>query len=248
MASAATPAPDLATRISVGSAALLGACWVAIHLVGIFAVDLAVAPWWGVVPLVLAQAWLSTGLFIVAHDCMHGSFAPGRPALNRAVGRFCLMIYAGLDYDRLLPAHHKHHSHVGTADDPDFHAPDPTKPLPWLISFFHGYYTHAQLLRITLAACVWMLLGAQLLNIAVFWAVPALLALGQLFYFGTFLPHRHAEAFADHHNARSTRLPHWASALTCFHFGGYHHEHHLHPRLPWWALPGARLAERDANT
>ncbi|MFG6592769.1 fatty acid desaturase [Sulfitobacter sp. 1A12157] len=30
--------------------------------------------------------------------------------------------------------------------------------------------------------------------------------------------------------------------LTCFHFGGFHHEHHLHPAVPWWALPKTRVA------
>ena len=29
--------------------------------------------------------WLNVGLFIVAHDCMHGSLAPGFPGINRFV-------------------------------------------------------------------------------------------------------------------------------------------------------------------
>ena len=32
------------------------------------------------VALIAAQLWLYTGLFIVAHDTMHGSFAPGNDA------------------------------------------------------------------------------------------------------------------------------------------------------------------------
>ena len=63
----------------------------------------------------------------------------------------------------------------------------------------------------------------------------------QLFYFGTFLPHRHLPAngspmFADHHRTRSNGYGTLMSLLTCFHFG-YHHEHHLHPGEPWWRLP-----------
>ena len=36
------------------------------------------------------------------------------------------------------------------------------------------------------------------------------------------------------------------SLLTCYHFGGYHHEHHLHPGVPWWRLPGTRARAKDA--
>jgi len=86
-----------------------------------------------------------------------------------------------------------------------------------------------------------MLLGASLPNIVAFWAVPAVLALGQLFLFGTFLPHRHDRgSFADAHNARSNGLRPAMSLVTCFHFGAYHHEHHLSPGTPWWRLPTFR--------
>ena len=55
------------------------------------------------------------------------------------------------------------------------------------------------------------------------------------------LPHRPGhDAFPDRHNARSSRISDPVSLLTCFHFGGYHHEHHLHPSVPWWRLPSTR--------
>ncbi|SOB88317.1 beta-carotene ketolase (CrtW type) [Sphingomonas guangdongensis] len=220
--------------------AIIGA-WIAIHVGAIFF-------WrWSpstllLVPIVVAvQAWLSTGLFIIAHDCMHGSLAPGRPRLNRIVGTLCLGIYAGLSYGALLPKHHAHHAAPGTGDDPDFHAAAPRRALPWFASFVRNYYTHGQIARITVAAIVYLLLGATLLNIVVFWAVPALLALSQLFFFGTYLPHRHDDQpFADAHNARSSTLPPLLSLVTCFHFGAYHHEHHLSPGTPWWRLPAVR--------
>jgi len=216
--------------------------WLAIHFGGIFAVDLSARSWPLIVPVVLLQAWLSTGLFITAHDCMHGSFAPGRPRVNRAVGRVMLMMYAGLAYDRMLPNHFAHHRHVGTADDPDFDARNPTRPGPWLVSFFRNYYTHWQIVRIVLVLGSYQLLGASLLNILVFYALPAWLAVVQLFYFGTFLPHRHGDdSFPDRHNARSNGFGPLLSVLTCFNFGGYHHEHHLHPHVPWWRLPATRV-------
>ncbi|MBB4153620.1 beta-carotene ketolase (CrtW type) [Sphingomonas jinjuensis] len=235
-------------RRSLALAGALGAAWLTIHVVGIFlwqwsAVGIALAA-----VVVLVQAWLSTGLFIVAHDCMHGSFAPGRPRLNMAVGTMCLAAYAGLSYRALLPKHHAHHAAPGTPEDPDFHVAAPRRALPWFASFFRSYYTHGQILRITLAAIAYMMLGASLINIVVFWAIPALMALAQLFLFGTFLPHRHAdEPFADAHNARSNQLGPGLSLLTCFHFGAYHHEHHLSPGTPWWRLPSLRRAAAAAS-
>lgn len=235
------------TRIATNYALAAGiaGAWLAIHVGGIFAFPLTVASLGWAVPLVLAQTWLSTGMFIIAHDCMHGSFAPRRAGVNRAVGRTALMLYAGLDYDRMVPNHFAHHRHVGTADDPDFDANNPTRPVKWLARFFGTYYSHWQIVRIVGMLSVYQLLGASLVDILVFWAVPALLALVQLFWFGTFLPHRHAhDEFPDRHNARSSRFGPWVSVLTCFNFGGYHHEHHLHPHVAWWRLPATRAGER----
>lgn len=241
--STATAARPTTTETHAGYAvaAAIAGTWLAIHFGGIFAYPLHGANWLIAVPIVALQTWLSTGLFITAHDCMHGSFAPERPGLNRTVGRAALMAYAGLDYDRLLPNHFAHHRHVGTADDPDFAVDSPRAPVRWLTSFFRAYYSHWQIVRIVVVLSVYQLLGASLVSIFVFWAVPALLALLQLFYFGTYLPHRHEDApFADRHNARSTAFGPIASVLTCFNFGGFHHEHHLHPHVPWFRLPATR--------
>lgn len=225
-------------RRSLVLALAIGGAWLAIHIGGIFFWDWQAATLPLALVLIVVQAWLSTGLFIIAHDCMHGSFAPGRRARNAVVGTLCLGAYAGLSYRALYPLHHAHHAAPGTEHDPDFHADAPRSALPWFVHFFRGYYTHGQILRITAAAILYMLLGASLLKIVVFWAVPALLALAQLFLFGTYLPHRHGETpFADAHNARSNTLSPLASLATCFHFGTYHHEHHLSPQTPWWQLP-----------
>ena len=91
---------------------------------------------------------------------------------------------------------------------------------------------------------LYLLLGAPLENILLFFAAPGLLSSFQLFYFGTFLPHRHLPEggnamFADQHRSRSNDYGNLMSLMTCFHFG-YHHEHHLHPGVPWWRLPALR--------
>lgn len=242
----ADPTPG-GTTIGLVLAAAVGCAWLAIHIGGIFFWVWKPALIPAAIAIVVLQAWLSTGLFIIAHDCMHGSLAPGRPRINQVVGTLSLAAYAALSYRALLPKHMAHHAAPGTDTDPDFHPQAPTRPLPWFVRFFRGYYTHGQIVRITAAAILYMLLGASLLNIAIFWAAPALLALVQLFTFGTYLPHRHGEApFVDGHRARSNSLSPLGSLLTCYHFGGYHHEHHLSPATPWWRLPNVR--ERAASS
>jgi beta-carotene ketolase (CrtW type) len=229
-------------------AALVIGAWLVVHLFGIFAWRASEHGWLLAAALILLQTWLSTGLFILAHDAMHGALAPGRPHWNRRIGTMCLMLYAGLSYRQLLTKHSAHHRHSGTEGDPDFHAGNPSRALPWFGRFFATYYTHGQFIRISVAALVYsVLLGASYGNILLFWAVPAVLALGQLFFFGTYLPHRHEQdEFADDHRARSLGFTPALSLLTCFHFGGYHHEHHLSPGTAWWQLPGLRRSRQGS--
>ena len=231
------------TVIGVSLSAAIVAAWLTIHIVGIFYWRWSPATVPIAVLAVIVQTWLSTGLFIVAHDSMHGALAPRHPRLNRAIGTTCLSLYACLSYAALLPRHHLHHRSSGGAGDPDFHGGDP-RLLGWFMQFFRTYYTHGQIARITLVALVYTLvLDAPLFNIVVFWAVPALGAVAQLFVFGTWMPHHErAEPFADRHRAHSVNVGPALSLLTCFHFGGYHHEHHLSPGTPWWGLPARRRA------
>jgi beta-carotene ketolase (CrtW type) len=227
--------------IGLGLAALIAASWAALHIYAVFFHDLtpvgiAVAPL-----LVLALCWLNVGLFIVAHDCMHGSLAPGRPKLNRNVGRVMLGLYAGFSFDKLLPKHHDHHKHAGTEGDPDFAADHPTRFWPWYLTFFRRYFGWREFA--ILAVLLWsyiLLIGASPMNALLFWGVPAIMSSFQLFYFGTYLPHRHDERpFTDRHRTRSNDFSWLASLLSCFHFG-YHHEHHRSPATPWWGLPKVR--------
>lgn len=223
------------------SAAIAGA-WMALHIYTVFFHPL---DGWGIVAaplLVLAICWLNVGLFIVAHDCMHGSLAPGRPRLNRWIGRATLALYAGFSFDRLLPKHFEHHRSAGTAADPDFSLEHSRRFWPWYFAFLRQYFGLRELLTLTALVGIYvLLLGASYPNLLLFWALPAILSSLQLFLFGTFLPHRAEEhPFADRHNARSNDFGWLASLLTCFHFG-YHHEHHRSPQTPWWRLPSIRI-------
>lgn len=217
--------------------------WLAVHVFGVFFYA------WGAhslitAPLLMAlSCWLSVGMFIVAHDCMHGSLVPHQPALNRWLGRLCLFLYAGFNFDDLNRKHHLHHRHSGTGDDPDFDARPPHALLQWYATFFLNYFSWREFAVIAAVSAAYLfVLDAALMNLLAFWALPAILSSFQLFFFGTYLPHRPAsDAFTDRHKARSNDYNWWLSLLTCFHFG-YHHEHHLHPHVPWWRLPSLHAA------
>ena len=227
--------------IGLSLAAAIGAAWAGLHIWGLFFQPIE-GPALAAAPLLVALlCWLDVGLFILAHDAMHGSLAPGRPAVNRWAGRAALACYAGFSFDRLLPKHHRHHRSPGTADDPDFAPACPRSFWRWYLAFFRQYFGLRELVVLAALSAVYTsLLGASLANLLLFWALPAVLSSIQLFAFGTYLPHRHGEEeFPDAHRARSNGYGRLASLLTCFHFG-YHHEHHRAPHLPWWRLPAAR--------
>ena len=233
-------------RVGVVLAMTIMGAWLALHIAAVFFYE------WGThsivtAPLMVALiCWLYVGIFIVAHDCMHGSLIPFRPGTNRLFGWICVTAYAGFNYDLLNRKHHLHHRHSGTEGDPDFDARPPHGFWRWYLNFMFEYFTWREALFFTTVAMTYhFALGADVANLVVFWSVPAILSSLQLFYFGTYLPHVPEEAaFEDRHRARSNEYGWWLSLLTCFHFG-YHHEHHLHPDVPWWRLPAVRIGRAD---
>jgi len=231
-------------RIGMALAAAVIGAWLIVHVASVF-----FYPWTPLsillAPVVVAvQCWLYVGLFIVAHDCMHGSLVPFSPRINGAVGRLCLLLYAGFDFAKLNREHHLHHRHAGTGEDPDFSVAHSDSFWRWYVGFFLHYTTWREIA--TIAAIVWfylLVLGAPVVNLLVFWSLPALLSSLQLFYFGTYLPHRPtSEPFADRHRTHSNDYSWLVSLMTCFHFG-YHHAHHASPGTPWWRLPVVHRAE-----
>ena len=220
-------------------AALLAVLWAIGHIYGVFFHTIG-DPVWLTILLLLSQLWLFTGLFIVAHDTLHGTLLPNHPRLNTLIGRIILFFYAGFSFSKMKKAHHQHHATPGTVEDPDFYADNPTAFWPWYFQFFRRYFSVSQLFVVSGITIVYIwVFGATYWNTVMMWALPAILSSVQLFYFGTYLTHRHAEPFADEHNARTNNYPIWLSLLTCFHFG-YHHEHHLFPHEPWWRLPARK--------
>lgn len=225
--------------------AMILVTWLAVHIYAMFFYRIDSTNWFWV-PLIFAiQCWLSVGMFIAAHDGMHGSLAPGRKALNEGVGAFLLAFYAGFGWRKMRNAHWDHHKYSGTAQDPDFDADNPAHFGRWYMTFLKRYFGLSSALYVsTVVTVYWLVFDIPLANIVLLYGFPAIASSFQLFYFGTYRPHRHLEkpratVFPDRHNARSNGFGVIASLLSCFHFG-YHHEHHLSPQTPWWALPKLR--------
>jgi beta-carotene/zeaxanthin 4-ketolase len=178
---------------------------------------------------VLLQTHFYTGLFITAHDAMHGVVAKNKH-LNHFIGRVCATLFMFNAYRVLLPKHHLHHRYVATDEDPDFHPK----------GGFFGWYFHFVKQYLT----IWQFLGAAVVfnllklvfpteNLILFWIVPSVLSTLQLFYFGTYLPHRGEPA--NRHFSHSQPLNHLWAFVSCYFFG-YHYEHHDSPGTPWWQL------------
>lgn len=191
---------------------------------------------------VLLQMHLYTGVFITAHDSIHGVVAPHNKRLNYWIGFVSASLFAFNNYRRLSAKHHLHHRHAATPDDPDYHDGHPNFFL-WFIAFAKEYVSVWQVLLMAVTYNI-LKLWFPWENLVVFWMIPAVLSTFQLFYFGTYLPHR-GEHINPPLNARSQSLNHVKAFLSCYFFG-YHLEHHAYPYLPWWQLPQAReLMEKE---
>jgi beta-carotene/zeaxanthin 4-ketolase len=178
---------------------------------------------------VLLQMHLYTGLFITAHDAMHGVVAPNKK-INHALGWISAILFSYNFYWKLFPKHHEHHRYVATDKDPDYHPSE--NFFRWYFSFIRQYVTIWQIL---LMAITFNLLKLFLPteNLIIFWMVPAILSTLQLFFFGTYLPHK-GESNNKHHS-HSQQKNHWWAFISCYFFG-YHFEHHDSPGTPWWRL------------
>lgn len=195
----------------------------------------------------VAMAWMTflyTGLFITAHDAMHNNVVHGKRKLNDIVGGISLFLYAAFDMSHLKDKHMAHHRSPATEDDPDYYKGGRSDPFRWYIKFMGNYLSFFQLFRMSIIFILLLLvLRVHIANILLFWIAPAFLSTFQLFYFGTYLPHKEPKGGYDNeHRASSSKLPTFLTFLACYNFG-IHREHHEMPYVPWWRLPRFRYGK-----
>lgn len=178
--------------------------------------------------MIFVQMHLYTGLFITAHDAMHGTVSPSRK-LNFFIGQLCTALYAAFSYNKLHKRHQMHHRHVHSDDDPDYHEGN---FITWYFSFLKEYMSVWQLVLMALAFNVLNIWFPEP-NLFIFWALPAILSTFQLFFFGTWLPHHGTHD--NIHQSGTLKKNHFLAFFSCYFFG-YHYEHHDSPGTPWWKL------------
>lgn len=192
----------------------------------------------------LVQTFLFTGLFITAHDAMHGAVCRHYRRINHFLGLTSVRLYALFSYKKLWNKHWEHHRHVATPyADPDFHDGIHKGFIRWYLHFLMNYIGWQQIVGMALIFNIFLhLFHIPIQSLLLFWVLPSLLSTIQLFYFGTYLPHKEPNpsasdgGYTNRHRSQTNNFSVWLSFLTCYHFG-YHYEHHEFPATPWWKLP-----------
>ena len=187
-------------------------------------------PWNILITLILTH--LYTGLFITAHDAMHGTVSASEK-VNNSIGKLCVILYACFSYDKIKEKHHSHHKHVATDEDPDYHN---SNFFVWFWMFMKNYMVLRQLLLMAILYNILNLgFGIPKVNLILFWIVPPILSSLQLFYFGTYLPHKNPKEIHNKYKSRTQNINIFWGFVSCYFFG-YHYEHHAKPGTPWWKL------------
>ena len=198
--------------------------------------------WFWLVFAICGRTFLHTGLFILAHDAMHGNLIPSNRILNNSIGRIAVGIYALLPYDRCSLNHANHHRYPSQTGDPDFHGTR-SHPIFWYCKFLSEYFSWRSLIiflvsMITIFGGLIVICKVAFINLILFWLLPLVLSSLQLFFFGTYLPHHQVYRnpnFSPRIESNFYSIL-W-SFLSCYNFGHYHWEHHEYPNTPWYKLP-----------
>ena len=185
--------------------------------------------------IILCRAFLQTGIFIVAHDAIHGNVIPGKPAWNSAIVRIALFCCGGMPYEVWKKNHERHHERPSHPDDPDFHNGTTSNFILWYLQFSKAYFPRFEFFiyisRLSfLCLSILFLSNASLRAILFFAVLPIILSSLQLFLFGTYLPHKEKGCIKSYY------FPPVLSLIACYNFS-YHLEHHQYPNTPWYLLP-----------
>ncbi|MDB9524521.1 fatty acid desaturase [Oscillatoria sp. CS-180] len=198
---------------------------------------------------VLLRTFLHTGLFVTAHEAIHGVITRNR-SIDDVIGSVTAILYAFLLYQKLAKNHRLHHRFPTSEGDPDFCQDNPQNPFLWYVSFMRRYQDGKQfsILFWGMTVVFWglMLLHVPTENLILFLVLPIFLSSLQLFWFGIYLPHRPlSQGYRDRHCARSIPYPPFWSLLSCYNFG-YHWEHHQYPNLAWYQLASVRAENTNS--
>ncbi|MGP1384281.1 MAG: fatty acid desaturase [Thainema sp.] len=231
------------TWIGALFAGILISLWIG-SLIQLLTTSLNTEPIWLIIGAVLGRTFLHTGLFVIAHDAIHCNLLPQSKLMNRWIGQIALWLYAFLSYSDCHKNHWQHHNQTATPNDPDFQGSD-SHPFCWYLNFMRAYFPIRQIIGFIASGSLFFVVLSSLfqitwINILLFWLLPLILSSIQLFFFGTYLPHK---APNQHGSAPNSEIyihsvsysPLW-SFLACYHFG-YHWEHHTYPDVPWYRLP-----------
>jgi beta-carotene ketolase (CrtW type) len=235
--------------IGLGLGIFILGLWIT-SLILFLSIPISIASWLYIFGAVILRTYLHTGLFIVAHDAMHGHLLPHHANANELVGWIAVTVYGFLPYDHCRENHGKHHRYTSQADDPDF-CDSSSNPLFWYCNFIGEYFPKRSLITFLICMslsiiCLLFLWKVAIMNLVLFWLLPLILSSLQLFFFGTYLPHRQIE---DNPNflprVERDRYSLIWSLISCYNFGHYHWEHHQYPNLPWYELPNAQVHSRS---
>ncbi|MEM9946510.1 MAG: hypothetical protein AAF810_10660, partial [Cyanobacteria bacterium P01_D01_bin.36] len=170
--------------VSIALSALIMMLWLVTVYASLFVLpDAKLMPVAGVLGVVAGRSFLHTGLFILAHDAMHGTLAPAYPRLNDRIGKIILWVYSFLSFDMMQACHHQHHRTPAQHSDPDFYA---GSFVPWYFKFMRTYIKGGQGWTIFWGMSAFfyplvLLLHVPLLNAVLFWLLPQGLSSLQLF-------------------------------------------------------------------
>jgi beta-carotene ketolase (CrtW type) len=225
------------TKKGLFIALLIMTIW-AMSMLFLLSLDVDKLPIYLIIPAMIWQIFIYTGLFVTAHDAMHGVVFPNNLKINNFIGWTASLIYALFSFRKLTEKHWQHHHHPASELDPDFHNGRQKNFLAWYWQFTKRYWSWTRLLGLmAIFNIITHTIHIPDANFTLFWVVPSILSSVQLFYFGSYLPHREPKnGYSNPHRTQSNHLPVFWSFITCYHFG-YHQEHHEYPNLPWWKLP-----------
>lgn len=203
--------------------------------------DLTTIPLFWLLVLILGQTFLNTGIFITAHDGMHGLICPFNNHLNNFIASVAVTLYGLFPFQKFKDRHLLHHGFPATPFDPDYHDDYHANFFSWYGQFMRKYMSWWQLSKLSLIVLSITYVGQiSWLNLVLGWGLPLIFSSFQLFTFGTFFPHRQLKR--DQRNTdhiHSLNLSPFWSFIVCYNFG-YHWEHHQYPHLPWWKLTAVK--------